>query len=54
MHFNAIFHGCMNSIFDTKISYIFLIYSPNIDSGCLLEPPHGGGSNKHPKSLSMV
>ena len=37
--FNAIFHGFMNSIFETKICNIFLIYGSFIDCGYLLEPP---------------
>ena len=39
MYFNAVFHGSMNGIFETKICDFFLIYSPNIDCGYLLEPP---------------
>ena len=34
-----------------KICGTFLIYCPNIDCGYLLEPPHLGGSNKHPQSM---
>ena len=30
---------------------IFLIFSENIDCSYMLEPPHGGGSNKYPQSL---
>ena len=53
MHFkfNANFHASMNSIYETKICNIFLIYGPNIYYGCLLELPHLGGSNKHPQSM---
>ena len=37
VHFNAIFHGSMNNIFETKIwnIFFFLIYGPNTDCGCL-------------------
>ena len=35
----------------TGVYIIFLIFAQSIDYGCLLEPPHWGGSNKHPKSL---
>ena len=35
MRINAIFHGSLDSIFETKICNIFLIYSPNIGCGCL-------------------
>ena len=51
MRFNAIFHSSMNSIFETKNYDSFLIYGSNIDCECLLEPPHRGGSNKHPQSI---
>ena len=30
--------------------FFFLIYGPNIDDGCLFEPPQWGGANKHPQS----
>ena len=50
-HFNAILHGSKNSILETKNCNIFLIYGPNINCGCLLEPSHWGGSNKDPQSM---
>ena len=31
--------------------YIFFFDGPNIDRGCLLEPPQWGGSNEHPQSI---
>ena len=40
LHLNAIYHDSMNSIFVMKMCNTFPIYGPNIDCGCLLEPPH--------------
>ena len=51
MHINAIFDGSLDSTFETKIDNNNLIYGPNIDCGCLLEPPQWGGSNEHPHSM---
>ena len=51
MSFNVIFHNSMNSIFLMKICDTFLIYGPNIDCWCLLEPPQWGRSNKHSQSM---
>ena len=51
MHFNAISHGSMNSIFNKKIYNIFLISDPNIDYGCLLETAQWGGFNEHPQYM---
>ena len=39
MHFNAIFHGSVKSIFETKKCNIILIFVLNIEYGCLSEPP---------------
>ena len=30
---------------------IFLMFAPNIDCGCTLEPPRRGGSNEYPQSM---
>ena len=51
MHFIAIFHGCMNSIFETKTCNISVLNSLNIDCRYLLEPLQWGGSNKLRQSL---
>ena len=32
---------------------MFLIFVPNIDRGCSLEPPNRGGSNEHPQSMFL-
>ena len=32
----------------------FKIFALNIDCGYRLEPPHGGGSNTHPRSRAYV
>ena len=37
--------------FSLKIGDIFLKCAPNIDCGCLLEPPHRRGSNEYPPSM---
>ena len=39
MQYTAIFHGCKNVHFQTKIFNIFLIFAQNIDCGYTLEPP---------------
>ena len=36
----------------TGVYIIFLISAQNIDCGYSLEPPHRGGSNGYPQSLS--
>ena len=33
------------------IDSVYLIFAPNIDCRCSLEPPQRGGSNKHPQSM---
>ena len=40
-----------DSFLNIKICGPLPIYGPNIDCGCLLEPPHWGGSNKHPQPM---
>ena len=36
-----------------KNSGSFHISAQNIDCGCMLEPPHRGGSNEYPQSMFL-
>ena len=44
-HFHTVKHGF------TGVYIGFLISYKNMDCGHSLEPPRGGGSNKHPQSM---
>ena len=52
MQYAEILKAVKMTIFRCKKCNIFLIFAQNIDCGYTLEPPHWGGSNEYPESMS--
>ena len=54
MQYTEIFSKAKIENFITKILIFFNIFTQNIHSGYMLEPPRQGGSNKYPQCMFWI